>query len=411
MLNPTTTLLSANLILLIIVLLAIWKRTANGDGQGKVGEVVREEFHRSRQDTAEDSKRLRQEIAEIQKTTTDSVIKAIGETGKMQMENSSERLNTLRETVDSQMKSLLENNERKLDQMRQTVDEKLQSTLEKRLGESFKLVSERLEAVQRGLGDMQNLATGVGDLKRMLTNVKTRGTWGEYQLGAILDQILTNDQFEKNVNVTNSGAIVEYAIRLPGQDDSSNIWLPIDAKFPQEDYNRLLSAAEAADTEAVEESTRALIRNIQSSAKDIEEKYIDPTCTTDFAIMFLPTEGLYSEVLRQPGIVDRLQREHRVVVAGPTTLAALLSSLQMGFRTLAIEKRSSEVWQILSAVKTEFEKFGGMLEKAKKQLNSATETIEHISGTRTNVINRKLRDVEKLTFDESAKVLEIEDIE
>ncbi len=310
------------------------------------------------------------------------------------------------------MNNLLTNNEKKLDQMRQTVDEKLQSTLEKRLGESFKLVSERLEAVQRGLGDMQNLATGVGDLKRMLTNVKARGTWGEYQLGAILEQILTSDQFEQNVQIKeNSKEVVEYAIRLPGKDDAEDVWLPIDAKFPQEDYQRLLDAVESADKNAVEESTRSLIRSIKNSAKDIESKYIEPPRTTDFAIMFLPTEGLYSEVLRQAGVVEELQHNYRVTIAGPTTLAAILNSLRMGFRTLAIEKRSSEVWETLSAVKTEFGKFGGMLEKAKKQLETASGTIDEIYGKRTRAINRKLKDVEKLTVEESAKVLYIENIE
>jgi DNA recombination protein RmuC len=302
------------------------------------------------------------------------------------------------------MKSLQENNEKKLDQMRQTVDEKLQSTLEKRLGESFKLVSERLEAVQRGLGDMQNLATGVGDLKRMLTNVKARGTWGEYQIGDILEQILTPDQFGKNVQPKDgTSEIVEYAIRLPGQDDSSNVWLPIDSKFPQEDYQRLVDAAEIADSDAVEQSTTALIRSIQNSAKDIADKYIEPPQTTDFAIMFLPTEGLYSEVLRQPGMVENLQQKFRVVVAGPTTLAAILNSLRMGFRTLAIEKRSSEVWTILSAVKTEFGKFGDVLLKVKKQLDTASNTIEK-TGARTRAMERKLRGVEELPTDESTNL-------
>jgi DNA recombination protein RmuC len=315
------------------------------------------------------------------------------------------RLDNLRETVDKQMKSLQENNEKKLEQMRQTVDEKLQSTLEKRLGESFNLVSERLEAVHRGLGDMQNLVTGVGDLKRMLTNVKARGTWGEFQIGDILEQILTPDQFDKNVKIkAGSSEIVEYAIRLPGQGDSSKIWLPIDSKFPQEDYLKLIDATEKVDSDAVVKSTATLIRSIQSSAKDIADKYIEPPHTTDFAIMFLPTEGLYSEVLRQPGMVEKLQQQYRVVVAGPTTLAAILNSLRMGFRTLAIEKRSSEVWSILSAVKTEFSKFGKILSKVKKHLDTASNTIEK-TDVRTRAMERKLRDVEELPTDESTKLL------
>ena len=280
--------------------------------------------------------------------------------------------------------------------------------MEKRLGESFKLVSERLEAVQRGLGDMQNLATGVGDLKRMLTNVKARGTWGEFQLGDILEQILTPDQFEKNVQPkAGSSETVEYAVRLPGQDDSSNIWLPIDSKFPQEDYQRLMDAAEAADSNAVDRSTAALNRAILNSAKDIAQKYVDPPHTTDFAIMFLPTEGLYSEVLRQPGMVENLQHNFRIVVAGPTTLAAILNSLRMGFRTLAIEKRSSEVWAVLSAVKTEFGKFGDVLSKVKKQLDTASNTIESTS-VRTRAMDRKLREVEALPTDEAAMLLGID---
>jgi DNA recombination protein RmuC len=328
-------------------------------------------------------------------------------------ESNETRLEKLRETLEGKMQSMLESNEKKLDQMRNTVDEKLQGTLEKRLGESFKLVSERLEAVQRGLGDMQNLAIGVGDLKRMLTNVKTRGTWGEFQIGDILEQILTPDQFQKNVKPKQgSGEIVEYAICLPGTtgDASSVVWLPIDAKFPQEDYLRLIDAAESADIEGVERSTQALVRSIQSSAKDIADKYIDPPHTTDFAIMFLPTEGLYSEVLRQPGLVEKLQQDSRVVVAGPTTLAALLNSLRMGFRTLAIEKRSSEVWTILSAVKTEFGKFGEVLSKVKKQLDTASNTIDRTSE-RTRAMQRKLREVEALPEAESMQLLGLADQE
>lgn len=319
-----------------------------------------------------------------------------------------QRLDKLRETLDQQMHSLQQSNDKKLEQMRQTVDEKLQSTLEKRLGESFKLVSERLEAVQRGLGDMQNLATGVGDLKRMLTNVKARGTWGEFQVGDILQQILSPDQYAQNVQPhPGTARVVEYAIRLPGQGDKEQIWLPIDSKFPQEDYQRLIDAAERADAEAVEKSTAALIRAIQISAKDIADKYIEPPYTTDFAIMFLPTEGLYSEVLRQPGMVEKLQHDYRIVVAGPTTLSALLNSLRMGFRTLAIEKRSSEVWTILSAVKTEFGKFGGILERVKKQLDTAANTIDQ-TGVRTRAMERKLRDVEALPSSDAAALLDIE---
>jgi DNA recombination protein RmuC len=283
--------------------------------------------------------------------------------------------------------------------------------LEKRLGESFKLVSERLESVQRGLGEMQSLAAGVGDLKRVLTNVKTRGTWGEVQLGAILEQILTPDQYEKNVKTReHSQDMVEYAIKLPGsgRDADSVVWLPIDSKFPQEDYQRLLAAAEAADSEAVEKACASLTRAILLAAKDISGKYLNPPRTTDFAIMFLPTEGLYAELLRQPGLTEKLQHDFRVVVAGPTTLAATLSSLRMGFRTLAIEKRSSEVWEILSAVKTEFGRFGEVLGKVRKQLAAAASTIDH-TEVRTRAMERKLKSVEGLPAAQAEKLLGLDE--
>jgi DNA recombination protein RmuC len=295
--------------------------------------------------------------------------------------------------------------------MRETVDEKLQSTLEKRLGESFKLVSERLEAVQHGLGEMQNLATGVGDLKRMLTNVKARGTWGEVQLSALLEQVLTPDQYGKNVNIKDgSQESVEYAIRLPGSDDDpeSCVWMPIDSKFPQEDYLRLAESADAADAEGVQKATAALIRSIHNSAKEIRDKYIDPPKTTDFAIMFLPTEGLYAEVLRQPGQVEKIQQDYRVVIAGPTTLSAILNSLRVGFRTLAIEKRSSEVWKVLAAVKTEFGRFGDVLGKVKRQLKTASSTITQ-TEVRTRAMERKLRAVEELPAEATTEVLELPD--
>ncbi len=404
--------------LVIALIIAILNKIGS-DGGSTIGKVVRDEFRTSRSESAEDSRRLREEVTGTQKAANDTVVKTIGEIGKSQQEglgtverrvkslvdSNETRLDNLRKTIETQMKDIQTSNEKKLEQMRKTVDEKLQSTLEKRLGESFKLVSERLEAVQRGLGDMQNLATGVGDLKRMLTNVKARGTWGEYQVGDILDQIFTPDQYDKNVQPkTGSSETVEYAVRFPGQGDSSHIWLPIDSKFPQEDYQRLIDAAEIADSDGVVKSTAALIRSIKNSAKDIADKYLDPPHTTDFAILFLPTEGLYAEVLRQPGIVDELQRQYRVVVAGPTTLAAILTSFRMGFRTLAIEKRSSEVWTILSAVKTEFGKFGTILSKVKKQLDSASDTIES-TGKRTRAMERKLRDVEELPMDESTRLL------
>ncbi len=321
------------------------------------------------------------------------------------------RMETVRTTVDKRLQSMQKSNEDKLDQMRKTVDEKLQSTLEKRLGESFNQVSKRLEEVQRGLGEMQELATGVGDLKRVLTNVKTRGTWGEVQLGALLEEILTPDQYELNVQLSeDSREVVEYAIRLPGSDDEpdSHVWLPIDSKFPLADYERLVEASEAADKDEMEKATTTFLGTVHNEAKTISEKYIVPPTTTDFAIMFLPTEGLYAEVLRSPGEVAHLLHRYRIVVAGPTTLAAILSSLRMGFRTLAIEKRSSEVWEILGAVKTEFGKFGDIMAKLKKQLNTASNTIDR-TQTRTRAMERQLKTVEQLPPEEAAARLGLGD--
>jgi DNA recombination protein RmuC len=289
--------------------------------------------------------------------------------------------------------------------MRKTVDEKLQATLEKRLGESFKQVSERLEAVHKGLGEMQTLAAGVGDLKRVLTNVKTRGTWGEVQLAALLEQTLTVDQYQKNVaTVPGSNDIVEFAIKLPGNESGTPVWLPIDSKFPVEDYERLLGAQERADFAGVDEAVKAIDNRLKLEAKTIREKYISPPHTTDFAILFLPTEGLYAEALRRPGLADFLQREYRVSIAGPTTLSALLNSLQMGFRTLAIEKRSSEVWELLSAVKTEFGKFGDVLARTKAQLETVTKSIGQ-AEVRSRQMTRKLKEVEALPVPDAIKLL------
>jgi len=413
-------LLAISTLLLIIVLIKL-----KANGSAGVEQAVREELRFGREESAQAARDLREEVSAGQKLSMDTMVKTIGEMSKSQndqlesiarliqelTESNRTGIEKLRSTIDAQLKHLQESNEKKLDQMRETVDEKLQSTLEKRLGESFKLVSERLEAVQHGLGEMQNLATGVGDLKRVLTNVKARGTWGEYQLGALLEQILTPDQYDKNVRTrANSQESVEYAIRLPGRDDdpASCVWMPIDSKFPQEDYLRLVEAADAADMDAVQKETAALLRSVHSSAKEIRDKYLNPPETTDFAIMFLPTEGLYAEVLRQPGQVEKIQQDYRIVVAGPTTLSAILSSLRIGFRTLAIEKRSSEVWKVLAAVKTEFGKFGDVLSKVKRQLNTASNTIEQ-TGMRTRAMERKLRTVEELPTEETAEILELPD--
>ena len=305
------------------------------------------------------------------------------------------RLTEIRNTLETKLRELQGENAAKLEEMRKTVDERLHATLEHRLGESFKLVSDRLEQVHRGLGEMQTLAAGVGDLKRVLTNVKTRGTWGEVQLEALLEQMLVREQFEKNVATRpGSGERVEFAIRMPGRVDGTQVWLPIDSKFPAEDYDRLIAAQDRADVAAVEESARALETRIRLEAKTIRDKYIEPPHTTDFALLFLPTEGLYAEVLRRPGLADALQRDFRVVVAGPTTLTAILNSLQMGFRTLQIQKRSGEVWQLLGVVKTEFGKYSDVLALVKTKLEQASKTIES-AETRTRQIQRKLKNVEE----------------
>jgi len=295
-------------------------------------------------------------------------------------------------------------NEQRLDAMRQLVDEKLQSTLEQRLGESFRLVGERLEAVQRGLGEMQALANGVGDLKRILVNVRERGTWGEYQLGAILEDILTPGQYEANVRITEGREQVEYAVKLPGRGRDAPVWLPIDAKFPKESYERLVEAATAADAASVQSASAELRTVVARMAQDIQRKYICPPASTDFAILFLPTEGLFAEVLRLPGLHDTLQRKDRVLVAGPTPLAAILNSLRVGFQTLAIEQRAGEVWQVLGAVKTEFGTFSNYLDLIKRQIQTVSNTLD-LSSRRTRAMQRKLRSVEELPRAEAGALL------
>jgi DNA recombination protein RmuC len=309
-------------------------------------------------------------------------------------ESNEKQLSGIAEKVERELTHVRESNEKKLDEMRETVDEKLHGTLEKRLGESFKQVSENLEAVHRGLGEMQQLALGVGDLKRVLTNVKSRGGWGEVQLGRQLEDILTREQYEQNVMVNpTSRAVVEYAIKLPGRDDASPVYLPIDAKFPQEDYDRLVNAQEAGQSELVEEAALQLERAVKLQAKTISDKYVCPPYTTDFAIMYLPTEGLFAEVIRRPGLCADLQRDARILITGPTTLMAILNSLQMGFRTLAIEKRTSEVWQILGTAKTEFGKYASAWEKIDKQLGTVQTSVNEL-GRRSRAVERSLRQVE-----------------
>jgi len=389
----------------------------------EAGKGLREELRAGREEARDTAKDFRQEVSSSLKVANDTLSKTLDSMATLQRaqldgmtkqlkelsDSNQGAMDRIRTTFDARVKELQEGNEKKLDEMRRTVDEKLHDTLEKRLGESFKLVGDRLEAVHKGLGEMQNLATGVGDLKRVLTNVKVRGTWAEVQLGAILEQVLTPAQYGKNVRVkAESSEAVEYAVRLPGpkDDPAACIWLPIDSKFPQEDYLRLQEAAEKADSAAVEKATDALARTVRLAAKDIHDKYLDPPGTTDFAIMFVATEGLYAEVLRKPDLVDDLMRQYRVVVAGPTTLAAILSSLRMGFQTVAIERRAAEVWKVLGAVKTEFAKFGEVLDKVRGQLETASRTIEK-TGVRTRAMERKLRSVEQLPDGEATRILEL----
>jgi DNA recombination protein RmuC len=352
-------------------------------GQERLERALRDEMSRGREESGANERASREELGRQL-----SRVSQINE----------EKLEGIRQTLERQLRSLQEDNGLKLDQMRSVVEEKLQATLEKRLGESFRQVSDRLEQVHQGLGEMQSLAADVGTLQRTLTNVKTRGTWGEVQLESLLAQVLSPEQYAKNVQVKGgSGDRVEFAIRLPGPDPKGEegVWLPIDAKFPQEDYQRLNQAWEKGDAGAAEEAARALKNRIKLEAKNIRDKYLDPPRTTDFGILFLPTEGLYAEVLREPGLLDTLQREYRIVVTGPTTLAAILNSLQVGFRTLAIEKRTSDVWKLLGAVKKEFGTFGGILEKTHKKILEAGSSLEDASR-KTRTIERKLRGMEQV---------------
>jgi DNA recombination protein RmuC len=342
--------------------------------------------------------RLTESVA-LQNTQLDSFADRLS---KLSQSNNLQ-LESMRETVERKLSALQVDNNQKLEQMRATVDEKLHATLEQRLGDSFKIVSDRLELVHKGLGEMQSLATGVGDLKKVLTNIKTRGNWGEVQLGNLLEQMLTPDQYAAHVQVNPMSAErVDYAIKLPGRDshvgDGAPVWLPIDSKFPQEDYQRLVDAADRGDAAAVLESAAALESRVRGEAKKIREKYVIAPLTTDFAILFLPTEGLFAEVLRRPGLCESCLRDYRVVLAGPTTLSAVLSSLQMGFRTLIIEKRSSEVWQVLGGIKTEFGKFGTALQKVQKKLQEASNTMDK-AAVRSRAVEKKLREVQELPLE------------
>ncbi len=399
-------------------------------GLERVERELRQEMARARQEAAVAARGDREEQAQALDRLAKTLSAQVGQLGTLQgqqleafaaqlarlTQSNEQRFEQLRQSVEARLGAMQNDNANKLEEMRKTVDEKLHATLEQRLGDSFKLVSERLELVHKGLGEMQTLAAGVGDLKKVLTNVKTRGTWGEVQLEALLDQLLTAEQYEKNV-ITRPGSNerVEFAIRLPGGEmggnDKQPVWLPIDAKFPMEDYQRLIEAQERAEPVAVELAAKALEQRLRLEAKTIREKYVEPPATTDFAILYLPTEGLYAEALRRSGLADSLQRDYRISIAGPTTLAALLNSLQMGFRTLAIEKRSSEVWGVLGAIKTEFGKFGEALDATRKKLEQATKSIES-AGVRTRQIERKLKGVEALPAAEAqARLGALEEIE
>lgn len=348
------------------------------------------------------------QLAALQQQLADSLGRATeaqAEQGRLVRESLDRRMTEVRATVEQKLVAIQADNEKKLEQIRATVDEKLHATLEQRLGESFRQVAERLEQVHRGIGEMQKLASDVGSLNRVLTNVKSRGVFGEVQLAGLLEQVFTLEQYATNVEtIPASGARVEFAVKLPGRrDDGAPLWLPIDCKFPREDYERLVEAQEAADKPGMEASGRAIEMRLRAEARTIREKYVAPPHTTDFGIMFLPTEGLYAEALRRPGLVESLQREHKVMLTGPTTLLATLTSLQMGFRTLALEKRSAEVWETLGAVKTEFTKFGHVLARTKKKLDEASSSIE-MAERRTRVMARELRSVEALP-DERAQAL------
>ncbi len=368
-----------------------------------------ERLERELRDGVADGRKEAQEAAAMNRTELSGNINQFSQTLLAQIkaltDANERRLGEVRDTLERKLRDLQSDNASKLDEIRKTVDERLHATLEKRLGDSFKLVSERLEAVHKGLGEMQSLAAGVGDLKRVLTNVKTRGIWGEVQLGTLLEQTLTSDQYAKNVaTLPGSNERVEFAIKLPGPIGNEPMWLPIDSKFPMVDYEKLLVAQERADLQGAEEAGRALETRIKLEAKSIREKYIGPPHTTDFAFLFLPTEGLYAEVVRRPGLADSLQREYRVTVAGPYNLSATLNALRMGFRTLAIEERSSEVWEVLGAVKTEFSKFGEALAGVKRTLETAANKIGE-AETRTRQISRKLKDVEVLPLAQATKLL------
>lgn len=424
------------LTLLNVIFLIIIYRSKTGDSWKPVHEklikfdgtlskndqTIRDEFRRNREEANAAAKESRNELAsnlasfaernaQNNKDLNELIRDKFTDFHKQQHEQnkqSAELLREVRDTIEKQLKFIRVDNESQLTEMRKTVDEKLQTTLEKRLGESFKQVSDRLEQVHKGLGEMQSIATGVGDLKRVLTNVKTRGVLGEYQLENILEQLLTPDQYAKNVATKKgSRAHVEFAVKLPGKESDDEVWMPVDSKFPIENYQLLLEAYDSGDKAKIDAAQKVLIKSVDSFAKEISMKYIDPPHTTDFAVMFLPVESLYAEVLRHTGLLENLQRNYHITITGPTTLSALLNSLQMGFRTLAVQKRSSEVWKILEAVKTEFDKFTEQLDKVDKHMNTASKSLSDLRLTRTNVMSRKLKDINSIENADAEKVLDL----
>lgn len=434
--------LGLNIVILIVLL--ITKRSSGDSGlmkseldalrtnNNEVKSDILKEFKTNREESNEAARLNREELSRSFKDMKEEMVKALDKLGDKQTENAKlarqelkASLKEFQEAFDKSVKTfndlqrekfselelkqnkLVESTEKRLDQMRETVDEKLQKTLNERLGQSFEQVGKQLESVQKGLGEMQTLAQDVGGLKRVLSNVKMRGGIGEVQLAMLLENLLAPDQYEPNVKTKKgSDSLVEFAIKLPGKDESmEHIWLPIDAKFPKDAYEQLQDAFDQADPKVIELAQKNLDNTIRKMAKDISEKYLDPPNTTEFGIMFLPFEGIYAEVVRKAALLEEIQRSYRVLVTGPTTLAAILNSLQMGFKTLAIEKRSSEVWKILGAVKTEFDKFGGMLEKAQKNIQTGLGQLDQVSGVRTRAIQRKLRDVESLEEKDSTQIL------
>ena len=399
------------LILVLLVSLALFFKKNTYDSSSNRIDIIKEylvkfeaSLEKSEKTINDQLQRNREESSKVSHQNREELSKSLDRFEEKFAKN----IKDMREVIATQLKDIREDNSRQLDKMRETVDDKLQKTLDKRLGDSFKLVSDRLEMVHKGLGEMQSIASGVGDLKKVLSNVKTRGVLGEYQLENILEQILTPEQYAKNV-ATKEGSQghVEFAVKLPGKDSDKVVWLPIDSKFPIEPYNALNDEYEAGDKDSIERARKSLIKSIDSFAKDISDKYIDPPNTTDFAVMFLPVEGLYAEAIRDVGLFNTLRSKYNITITGPTTLSALLNSLQMGFRTLAVQERSSEVWKILEAVKTEFDKFGIQLEKVDKQLHTASKSLNELRVTRTKAMTRKMQDVATLDSTEAERILEI----